>query len=45
VIDIEAGRFILREMLPALSIDALQNVTGAKLHVTDPVGDLICPEV
>ena len=35
VIDIEDGRFVLREKLAALSMDDLQAVTGAKLHFND----------
>lgn len=45
VIDIEGGRFVLREKLPALSLEALQAVTGAELLVPGPVADLIVPEV
>ena len=44
VIDIEGGRFVLREKLPALSFDALQALTGAPLHVEGGIGDLIVPE-
>jgi 3-oxoadipate CoA-transferase, beta subunit len=44
VIDIEGGRFVLREKLPVLSLDDLQAVTGAEL-VTDTVADLIVPEL
>lgn len=44
VIDIEGGRFVLREKLPRLSLEALQAVTGAKLHLDGPVGDLLVPE-
>ncbi|HBM60069.1 MAG TPA: 3-oxoacid CoA-transferase, partial [Citreicella sp.] len=44
VIDIEGGRFVLREKLPQLSLEALQAVTGAKLHLDGPVGDLLVPE-
>jgi 3-oxoadipate CoA-transferase beta subunit len=44
VIDIEDGRFVLREKIPAISMEELQSVTAAKLHVDDPVGDLIVPE-
>lgn len=43
VIDIEGGRFVLREKLPALSLDDLQAVTGAELLVTGTVADLIGP--
>ncbi|MDT3382065.1 3-oxoacid CoA-transferase subunit B [Labrys neptuniae] len=45
VVDIEGGRFVLREKLPSLSIDELQAVTGAKLHVPGPVADLVVPEL
>ncbi|RUV03056.1 CoA transferase subunit B [Mesorhizobium sp. M6A.T.Cr.TU.017.01.1.1] len=45
VIDIEGGRFVLREKLPALSLDDLQSVTGAELLVTGTVADLIVPEL
>ena len=44
VIDIEDGRFVLREKLPGLSMDDLQAVTGAPLHADGPVADLIVPE-
>ncbi|MDO6731204.1 3-oxoacid CoA-transferase subunit B [Marinovum sp. 2_MG-2023] len=44
VIDIDAGRFVLREKIPAISRDALQALTGAPLHDDGPVKDLICPE-
>ncbi len=45
VVDIEAGRFVLREKLPQISLAALQDVTGAELHITDPVVDLITPDL
>ncbi len=45
VIDIEGGRFVLREKLPNLTLDDLQAVTGAELLVTGPVTDLIVPEL
>ncbi|PAQ02994.1 3-oxoacid CoA-transferase subunit B [Mesorhizobium mediterraneum] len=45
VIDIEGGRFVMREKLPALSLDDLQSVTGAELLVTGTVADLIVPEL
>lgn len=44
VVDIADGKFILREKLPAISMDELQAVTGARLHVEGAVGDLIVPE-
>ena len=45
VIDIVAGRFVLREKLPSLSFDALQSMTGAILHMDGPVADLLVPEL
>jgi 3-oxoadipate CoA-transferase, beta subunit len=45
VIDIEGGRFVLREKLPSLSVDELQSVTGAEMLVPAPVVDLIVPEL
>jgi 3-oxoadipate CoA-transferase beta subunit len=45
VIDIEAGRFVLREKLPSLSFDELQALTGAELLTPDPVADLVVPEL
>lgn len=45
VIDIEGGRFVLREKLPSLSIAELQAQTGAELLTPAPVLDLIVPEL
>ena len=45
VIDIEDGRFVLREKLPGISLEQLQAVTGAELVVSGNVGDLIVPEL
>ena len=45
VIDIDAGRFVLREKLAALSLADLQAVTGATLHIDTPVQDLNVPEL
>ncbi|KMK65806.1 3-oxoacid CoA-transferase subunit B [Puniceibacterium sp. IMCC21224] len=45
VVDIEDGRFVLREKIPEISLSALQDVTGATLHVSDAVTDLITPEL
>jgi 3-oxoadipate CoA-transferase beta subunit len=45
VIDIEKGRFVLREKLPGLSFEALQAMTGATLHIDGPVADLVAPEL
>jgi 3-oxoadipate CoA-transferase beta subunit len=44
VVDIEGGKFVLREKLPAISMEELQAVTGAKLHTGGAVGNLIVPE-
>jgi 3-oxoadipate CoA-transferase, beta subunit len=45
VVDIENGHFVLREKLPSISLENLQSLTGAKLHVDGSVGELIVPEV
>lgn len=45
VIDIVAGRFLLREKLPSLTFDALQSMTGAILHLDGTVADLAVPEL
>ena len=45
VVDIEGGRFVLREKLAGLSMEELQAKTGARLHVEQDVADLIVPEV
>lgn len=44
VVDVEGGRFVLREKLPQLGFDDLQAVTGATLHVEGEVADLLVPE-
>lgn len=44
VVDVEDGRFVLREKLPAVSVETLQAMTGAPLHVAGTVGDLTAPE-
>lgn len=45
VVDIEGGRFVLREKLPWLTIDELRSLTGAELLIPDSIADLIVPEV
>ncbi|WP_313605565.1 CoA transferase subunit B [Rhizobium sp.] len=45
VIDIVERRFVLREKLAALSVEELQSMTGAPLHIEGSVVDLIVPEV
>jgi len=44
VVDIEGGKFVLREKISAISFEELQAATGAPLHVDGEVGDLIAPE-
>ena len=43
VIDVAEGRFVLREKVPAVSMDELQAVTGAALHVEGEVAGLAAP--
>ena len=45
VIDVQNARFVLREKLPGVTLDQLQALTGAPLHLHGPVGDLIVPQV
>jgi 3-oxoadipate CoA-transferase beta subunit len=45
VVDVEAGRFVLREKLPTISLEDLQALTGAELTTNGPVGDLIAPDL
>jgi 3-oxoadipate CoA-transferase beta subunit len=45
VVDIEGGRFVLREKLADISMDELQSLTGAPLHVQGDVADLTVPEI
>jgi 3-oxoadipate CoA-transferase, beta subunit len=45
VVDVEDGRFVLREKLRAVSLEELQSVTGARLHLDGVVADLIVPEL
>ena len=45
VIDIEGGRFVLHEKLPALSVAELQAMTGAEMLVPAAPADLIVPEL
>ncbi len=44
VVDVVDEKFVLREKLPAISMEDLQAVTGAALHTEGTVGDLIVPE-
>jgi len=43
VIDIACGKFVLREKLSSMTLDALQALTGAKLHTDGTVGELKVP--
>lgn len=45
VIDVGPQGFILREKLASLTFDALQAMTGARLHLDGPVADLTVPEL
>lgn len=45
VIDVEGGRFVLREKIPAISLDELRAVTGGELVTDGEVADLIVPEL
>jgi 3-oxoadipate CoA-transferase, beta subunit len=45
VVDIERGRFVLREKLPTISQEDLQSVTGACLHRDGALADLVVPEL
>jgi 3-oxoadipate CoA-transferase, alpha subunit len=45
VIDIENGRFVLREKLASLSIADLQARTGAELVIADNIADFVVPEL
>ena len=44
VIDIGGGRFVLREKAPDITIEELQSLTGAQLHLDDEVGSLNVPQ-
>lgn len=43
VVDIENGKFLLREKLAKLSFEDLQSVTGATLHINGAIADLTAP--
>lgn len=45
VIDIKDGRFVLREKLKDMSVEELQAMTGAHLHIDGLVADLIVPSL
>ena len=44
VIDIEGGRFVLREKIAGLSCEDVQSVTDAELVLPSSIGELIIPE-
>jgi len=43
VIDIVNGKFVVREKLAAMTMEELQAMTGARLHLDGPVADLVVP--
>ncbi|GLU30109.1 3-oxoadipate CoA-transferase subunit B [Brucella sp. NBRC 12950] len=45
VIDVEKGHFVLREKLAGMSVEQLQSITGAQLHLDGPVSDLGVPQL
>ncbi len=45
VVDVIDSRFVLVEKLAKIPFEALQEVTGAKLNITDPVGVLSVPDL
>ncbi len=45
VIDVEDGRFVLREKLKDISVDELQSLTGAQLVLPSQVSDIVAPEL
>ena len=45
VVDIVDRRFVVREKLAGMTMDALQAITGAPLHTDGPVADLVVPEL
>ena len=45
VIDIKDNQFVLKEMIPAMRFDELQQLTGAPLHIEDNITDLIVPNL
>jgi 3-oxoadipate CoA-transferase beta subunit len=45
VIDIVDKHFVVREKLAAMTMEELQAMTGAHLHVDGAVGDLVVPEL
>ncbi|UXN06213.1 3-oxoacid CoA-transferase subunit B [Bartonella sp. HY761] len=45
VVDVVDDHFVLREKLANMSVDDLQAMTGAKLHLDGDVKELIVPEV
>lgn len=45
VIDIVNGKFVLREKLATMTMEELQAMTGAKLHIDGQVTDLVVPNL
>jgi len=44
VVHVEAGRFVLRELLPGIGFEQIQSLTGAELHVESEVLNLEIPQ-
>ncbi|MEG9862738.1 MAG: 3-oxoacid CoA-transferase subunit B [Parvularculales bacterium] len=42
VVDISSKGFVLREKIPEISLEELQSVTEAELHLEGDVGEMIC---
>lgn len=45
VVEIRHSRFVLTEKLKAISLDELQSLTGATLHIENEVVDMQVPEL
>lgn len=45
VVDVEDGRFVLKEKIPAIAMEDLQALTGAELVVKGEVGALVVPDL
>ncbi|CDZ43673.1 CoA transferase subunit B [Neorhizobium galegae] len=45
VVDIVEKHFVLREKLAGMTVEELQAMTGARLHIDGPVADLVVPKL
>ena len=45
VVDVTEKGFVLRDKVAAISLEDLQALTGAELHIEGDVADLACPDV